>query len=168
MSDETYPIGVVCADSEFAEALQAAIKSHGFEAIQLTHPDELDEKGPLLGILVSAPIPPVAASEWAQKSNVSLWLDETTIPISDDVQVISEIFGIDPLHVSCEGKAIIAVHPEDAEEIIKTLKSNPLGKNASIIGEARKERAGKVFLKTSIGGHRIVDKPVGEPIPRVC
>ena len=107
-------------------------------------------------------------SEWAQKSNVSLWLNETTIPISDDVRVISEIFGIDPLHVSCEGKAIIAVHPEDAEEVIKALKSNPLGQNASIIGEAKKDRAGKVFLKTSIGGHRILDKPVGEPIPRVC
>jgi hydrogenase expression/formation protein HypE len=106
--------------------------------------------------------------EWAQKSNVSLWLDETMIPISDEVRVISEIFGIDPLHVSCEGKAIIAAHPKDADEIVKNLKANPLGKDAAIIGEAKKDRAGKVFLKTSIGGHRILDKPIGEPIPRVC
>ena len=115
-------------------------------------------RGGLAGVLV----------EWAQKSKVSLWLDETTVPISADVRVISEIFGIDPLHVSCEGKAILAVHPEDADEIIKSLQSNPLGQNAAIIGEARKDRVGKVFLKTSIGGHRILDKPVGEPIPRVC
>jgi hydrogenase expression/formation protein HypE len=106
--------------------------------------------------------------EWAQKSNVSLWLDEKSIPISEDVKIISEIFGIDPLHVSCEGKAIISVHPSDADKVLALLRANKLGKNAAIIGEARETRKGKVFLKTSIGGHRILDKPIGEPIPRVC
>ena len=107
-------------------------------------------------------------AEWAVKSSVSIWIDESQIPISEEVRIVSEIFGIDPLHVSCEGKAIIAVHPEDAESILQTLRSSPLGQNAAIIGEARKERTGKVFMKTPIGGHRILDKPVGEPIPRVC
>ncbi|MHA1206068.1 MAG: hydrogenase expression/formation protein HypE [Candidatus Hodarchaeales archaeon] len=107
-------------------------------------------------------------SEWAEKSNVSIWLDESSLPISEDVKVISEIFGIDPLHVSCEGKAIIAVHQDDAEKVVKELKGLKLGKNAIIIGEVKKTRAGKVFLKTTIGGHRILDKPIGEPIPRVC
>ena len=107
-------------------------------------------------------------SEWAEKSNVSIWLDESSLPISEDVQIISEIFGIDPLHVSCEGKAIIAVHPEDAVEVLEQLKTLKLGKNAVIIGEAKNSRPGKIFLKTKIGGHRILDKPVGEPIPRVC
>ncbi len=107
-------------------------------------------------------------AEWAEKSSVSIWIDENQIPISEEVQIVSEIFGIDPLHVSCEGKAIIAVHPEDAEEVLQSLRSSPLGRKATIIGEARKERSGKIFMKTSIGGHRILDKPVGEPIPRVC
>ncbi|MFX0013066.1 MAG: hydrogenase expression/formation protein HypE [Promethearchaeota archaeon] len=107
-------------------------------------------------------------TEWAEKSSVSIWIDESKIPISEDVHIISEIFGIDPLNVSCEGKAIIAVHPEDAETILSILKSSPLGQNAAIIGEARKDRIRKVFMKTTIGGHRILDKPVGEPIPRVC
>ncbi|PWI48010.1 hydrogenase expression/formation protein HypE [Candidatus Heimdallarchaeota archaeon B3_Heim] len=107
-------------------------------------------------------------TEWAKKSNVSIWLDETSLPISDDVQIISDIFGIDPLHVSCEGKAIIAVHPEDADKVLNLIKSNPLGNNAAIIGRAKSSRKGQVFLKTTIGGHRILDKPVGEPIPRVC
>jgi hydrogenase expression/formation protein HypE len=107
-------------------------------------------------------------TEWAKKSKVSIWLEETAIPISEDVRIISEIFGIDPLHVSCEGKAIIATHPEDASTVLRTLQSNPLGKNATIIGEVKDTRIGQVLLKTSIGGHRILDKPVGEPIPRVC
>ncbi|UCE13857.1 MAG: hydrogenase expression/formation protein HypE, partial [Candidatus Heimdallarchaeota archaeon] len=107
-------------------------------------------------------------AEWATKSSVSIWIDEAQIPIADEVRVVSEIFGIDPLHVSCEGKAIIAVQPEDAEAVLQILKSSPLGQNAAIIGEARRERAGKIFMKTTIGGHRILDKPVGEPIPRVC
>jgi hydrogenase expression/formation protein HypE len=107
-------------------------------------------------------------AEWAKKSHVSIWVEEENIPISEDVKVISEIFGIDPLHVSCEGKAIIAVHPEDADAVLKQLKTCSFGKNAEIIGEAKKERPGKIFLKTLIGGHRILDKPIGEPIPRVC
>lgn len=107
-------------------------------------------------------------AEWAKKSHVSIWVEEEKIPISEDVKVISEIFGIDPLHVSCEGKAIIAVHPEDADAVLKQLKTCSFGKNAEIIGEAKKERLGKIFLKTLIGGHRILDKPIGEPIPRVC
>lgn len=107
-------------------------------------------------------------SEWATKSSVSIWIDESQIPIADEVRIVSEIFGIDPLHVSCEGKAIIAVQPEDAETVLQILRSSPLGQNAAIIGEAKEERVGKIFMKTTIGGHRILDKPVGEPIPRVC
>ncbi|MFX0050207.1 MAG: hydrogenase expression/formation protein HypE [Candidatus Hodarchaeota archaeon] len=106
--------------------------------------------------------------EWAKKSHVSIWVEEEKIPISEDVQIVSEIFGIDPLHVSCEGKAIIAVHPEDAESVLTQLRKSPFGKNAAIIGEAKKDRPGRIFLKTLIGGHRILDKPIGEPIPRVC
>lgn len=107
-------------------------------------------------------------AEWASKSSVSIWIDESQIPISEEVRVVSEIFGIDPLNVSCEGKAIIATHPDDANVVLQSLRSSPLGQDAAIIGEAREERSGKVFMKTTIGGHRILDKPVGEPIPRVC
>ena len=107
-------------------------------------------------------------AEWAQKSSISIWIDESQVPISEEVRVVSEIFGIDPLNVSCEGKAIIAVHSDDAQTVLQSLHSSPLGQKAAIIGEVRKERTGKVFMKTTIGGHRILDKPVGEPIPRVC
>jgi hydrogenase expression/formation protein HypE len=106
--------------------------------------------------------------EWVTKSQVSIWIDESQICIADDVRVLSDIFGIDPLNVSNEGKAIIAVHPEDADKVVESLRSSKIGRNATIIGEAKDERKGKVFLKTKIGGHRILDKPVGEPIPRVC
>ncbi|MHA2329124.1 MAG: hydrogenase expression/formation protein HypE [Candidatus Hodarchaeales archaeon] len=107
-------------------------------------------------------------SEWAKKSNVSIWIDESQLPIAEDVRIVAEIFGIDPLHVSCEGKAIIASHPDDADEILHSLKSSQLGRNAAIIGEVKKEKPGKIFMITTIGGHRILEKPVGEPIPRVC
>ncbi len=106
--------------------------------------------------------------EWVTKSQVSIWIDESQICIADEVRVLSDIFGIDPYNVSNEGKAIIAVHPEDAEKVLESLRSSEIGRNASIIGEAKDERKGKVFLKTKIGGHKILDKPVGEPIPRVC
>jgi len=107
-------------------------------------------------------------NEWAKKSAVSIWLEEESIPIKEEVKIISEIFGIDPLLVSNEGKAILAVHPDDAEKVLEEIKSSELGINAAIIGEVRANRKGQVLLKTRIGGHRLLDKPVGEPIPRVC
>ncbi|MHA1972728.1 MAG: hydrogenase expression/formation protein HypE [Candidatus Hodarchaeales archaeon] len=107
-------------------------------------------------------------NEWAEKSKVSIWIKESSIPFSEDALIIAEIFGIDPLHVSSEGKAIIAVAPNKADEVLELMKESPLGQKAEIIGEVKDTRKGSVFLKTKIGGHRIIDKPVGEPIPRVC
>jgi len=62
----------------------------------------------------------------------------------------------------------MAVEKEKAEEILSILQSHPLGKNAQIIGEVSEKYKGKVVVHTPIGGHRLLRKPLGEPIPRVC
>ncbi|MHA1912461.1 MAG: hydrogenase expression/formation protein HypE [Candidatus Kariarchaeaceae archaeon] len=107
-------------------------------------------------------------NEFASKSGVSIWISEENIPIRPAVVAVSEILGLDPYHISCEGKAIMTVKPESAEEILQLLKNHPLGKEAAIIGEVKEEKSGYVIIETSIGGHRILEKPIGEPIPRVC
>ena len=47
------------------------------------------------------------------------------------------------------------------------MRSNPYGKEASIIGEVTGE-GGKVFLRTGFGSKRILDMLVGEQLPRIC
>ena len=109
-----------------------------------------------------------ALNEFAEKSNVGLLLNENEIPIHPEVNGVCELLGIDIFSLSSEGKAIIAVSAEKAEEVLTQITNHPLGKDAKIIGEATDKYRGKVVLRTSIGGHRLLRKPLGEPIPRVC
>ena len=106
-------------------------------------------------------------NEMAGKAKVDVLLDEASIPVRDGVRAASEMLGINPLTVANEGKAVIGVAPEDAEAVLAALKKTKYGKGAAIIGEAKKGK-GRVILKTSVGGERLLESPVGDPVPRVC
>ena len=105
-------------------------------------------------------------NEMVEKSGLGINIYEEKIPISDEVQSISDALGIDPMTVANEGKVVMAVKKEDAEKALEILRSHPLGKNAQIIGEVVSEH-NKVIMETIVG-KRIVDTPIGDPIPRVC
>ncbi|MHA1707464.1 MAG: hydrogenase expression/formation protein HypE [Candidatus Heimdallarchaeaceae archaeon] len=109
-----------------------------------------------------------ALNEFASKSNVGLLLEEESIPIHPEVNGVCELLGLDIYSLSSEGRAILAVASEEAEKILQEIRKNPHGKKAQIIGEATDKYRGKAILKTPIGGHRLLRKPLGEPIPRVC
>jgi len=109
-------------------------------------------------------------NEWSSKNNLCIVIEEEKIPMREEVISASEMLGIDPYTVANEGKAIMAVEPEKAEEVLKAIRSTKLGKNAEIIGEVvnNEKYKGKVILKTVVGGERILEAPIGDPIPRVC
>ncbi|MCG3215094.1 MAG: hydrogenase expression/formation protein HypE [Candidatus Heimdallarchaeota archaeon] len=109
-----------------------------------------------------------ALNEFASKSNIGLLLEEESIPMHPEVNGVCELLGLDPYSISSEGKAVIAVRADKAEEILNELRAHPLGKNAQIIGVATDKYQGKVVVRTTVGGHRLMRKPLGEPIPRVC
>lgn len=119
-------------------------------------------KDPTRGGLASA------LNEFAEKSKVSIWIEDELLPIAPAVHAASEMLGLDPLSVTCEGRVILGVKAEKAEELLKAIKNNPGGEQAVIIGEVKAEREGLVVSKTVVGGHRIIEKPIGEQIPRVC
>jgi hydrogenase expression/formation protein HypE len=108
-----------------------------------------------------------ALNEWSQKSNVGILIDEERLPIRRDVKAACEMLGIDPLEVGNEGKMIIGVVPEKAEDVLSALRRTREGKDAQIIGETFKQFNG-VFLKTTVGGKRILPQPIGDPVPRIC
>ncbi len=95
-------------------------------------------------------------------------LEENKIPIREEVQGVCDILGFDALELANEGKIIAVVPENSAEKVLNVMKKNPYGKNAAIIGEVTENFSGKVGLKTSIGGIRIVDMPVGNLVPRIC
>jgi hydrogenase expression/formation protein HypE len=106
-------------------------------------------------------------NEWADKSGIGIVVREEDIPIDDPVLSACEMLGIDPLEVGNEGKVIIAVTPERADGVLKAVRSKPEGTKARIIGHATRAIRG-VVMETHTGGKRIIEPPVGDPVPRIC
>ena len=106
-------------------------------------------------------------NEFASKSKVGIEVEEDKIPIKDWVRNAGELLGIDPLTIGNEGKFVMAVEGSLAEDIVEAIKKTENGKDASVIGEVKKDIDG-VVLKTGVGGTRILEPPVGDPIPRIC
>jgi len=109
-----------------------------------------------------------ALNEIAEKSGVSIWLDDGKMPVKAGVRAASEMLGLDPYEVTCEGRAVMCVSGETAEDVLEVVRETRHGADAEIIGEVRGERPGMVLLRTLVGGTRVLRKPLGEPIPRVC
>ncbi len=109
-----------------------------------------------------------ALNEFAEKSKVSIWLEDGKIPVKTAVRSACDMLGLDPYEVTCEGKAIICVAPDNADAVLRAIRATRYGAEAAIIGEVKAERPGMVLMKTQVGGTRILRKPIGEPIPRVC
>jgi hydrogenase expression/formation protein HypE len=109
-----------------------------------------------------------ALNEIAQAAQVAITVDESRIPVREDVRGACEILGLDPLYVANEGRFIAFVAPEAAERALGILRSDPLGQEACFIGEVTQDRDGLVTLKSRIGAHRILDMLSGEQLPRIC
>jgi len=109
-----------------------------------------------------------ALNDWANKSDVSIVLEEDKIPIKKQVNAICEMLGLDPYAIACEGRALLSVDPNQAEDILAKIKTTSIGKEAEIIGVVKSDNPKRVLLNTIVGGTRFVDMPIGEPIPRIC
>ncbi len=109
-------------------------------------------------------------NEIAQASDVDLKIEEDQIPIRKEVQGVCELLGLDPLYLANEGKCIVVVDKDHADDLLNVMKQHGLGRDAAIIGHVEKKRAQqpKVVLQTTIGGLRIVPILTGEPLPRIC
>jgi hydrogenase expression/formation protein HypE len=109
-----------------------------------------------------------ALNELAQQAELAVVLDEVALPLRPAVVGACEILGIDPLYVANEGKLVAIVAPEAAEHALAALRGHPLGTEAALIGEIGSDPEGLVVLDTALGGSRIVDMLVGDPLPRIC
>jgi hydrogenase expression/formation protein HypE len=107
-------------------------------------------------------------NELARDTNLTVVVEEAALPVRPVVAAACELLGIDPLYVANEGKFIAIVPRSDADAALAALREHPLGRNAVRIGEIRAEPPGIVVLRTPIGGTRIVDTLVGDPLPRIC
>jgi hydrogenase expression/formation protein HypE len=107
-------------------------------------------------------------NELARDADLTVLLEEGSLPILPAVAAACELLGIDPLYVANEGKLVAVVPQDQADAALAALRTNPLGSGAARVGEIHAEPPGIVVLRTAMGGTRIVDMLVGDPLPRIC
>jgi hydrogenase expression/formation protein HypE len=107
-------------------------------------------------------------NEIATAAGVGVLVSEDAIPVRTEVRGASELLGIDPMYVACEGRLVAVVDNADAATALAAMQAHPEGRDAAIIGRITAEPPGIVQLKTAFGGTRIVDLLVGDPLPRIC
>ena len=105
-------------------------------------------------------------NELAQASRVNIEINETDIPVDDEVKAFAKILGLDIMHMGNEGKLVAIMPKKQAEKAVEIIKSCRYGENARIIGEVKHGEG--VTLITAIGGKRQVNVLYGEGLPRIC
>jgi hydrogenase expression/formation protein HypE len=107
-------------------------------------------------------------NELAQQSRVGIELQESSLPIHEQVKGACELLGLDPLYVANEGKLIAIVPAEVAAAVLQAIRRHPLGAEAQIIGTVTEKNAGLVTMRTPLGTTRVVDMLAGDQLPRIC
>lgn len=119
-------------------------------------------RDPTRGGLVAATV------EIARTSGVGIELDEARVPIPESVASACGFLGLDPLQVANEGKLVAFVDPAHSEAVLAAMRARPEGAGAVIIGRAVGEHPGMVVAKTPFGTTRVVERELGEQLPRIC
>jgi hydrogenase expression/formation protein HypE len=107
-------------------------------------------------------------NEWAKQSDVCIEIDESAVPVCDEVQGICELLGFEAYNLANEGTFVLALPKENADKALAILHAHELGREAALIGGASARYPGKVVLKSPYGTSRFLDLPTGELLPRIC
>lgn len=107
-------------------------------------------------------------NEFAIAAGHSIHLEETALPVDPEVSGLCELLGLDPLYLANEGKLVVVVPPEAGDRVLAAMQAHPAGHHSRLIGTVAESPADTVVLKTAFGTHRILDRPVSDPLPRIC
>jgi hydrogenase expression/formation protein HypE len=109
-----------------------------------------------------------ALVEIAQTAGVDMAINESMIPVREEIRGACEILGFDAMYVANEGRFIAFVPAEQAGKAVDILKSQSPEFDARVIGRVKAQNTGLVTIKSVIGAERIVEMLSGEQLPRIC
>ena len=109
-----------------------------------------------------------ALNEIAGQSRVGIVLDETAIPVREEVRGACEMLGLDPLYVANEGKLLAIVDSKTEGDLLAAMHKHPLGRGAQRVGIVTDSNPGWVTMRTVLGTTRVVDMLAGDQLPRIC
>jgi hydrogenase expression/formation protein HypE len=106
--------------------------------------------------------------EIAEAAQLDFLIEETKIPVREDVRGACEILGFDPLYVANEGRFVAFVPAGQAERALAIMRAHPQGQGSCAVGQVKGSGEGRLTLRSRIGALRIVDMLSGEQLPRIC
>jgi hydrogenase expression/formation protein HypE len=106
--------------------------------------------------------------EIAETSGVGIDIDEESIPVSDGVAAACSMLGLDPLYLANEGKAVIVVPEEGAQDVVAAIRDHRYGRMAAVIGRVSAKNPGIVTIRNPYGSRRVVEMLAGDQFPRIC
>lgn len=112
--------------------------------------------------------------EIAAAAGVEIEIEEARLPFEPAVNAACELLGLDPVFLASEGRCVAFVAPADEAAVLAAMRARDDGAGAVTVGEVvtsaagRQAVAGRVVVRTRIGGRRLLERPTGEPLPRIC
>lgn len=151
---------VVTSDSAPLHRLVAAMLAATSEAGSVGALHAL--RDPTRGGLVASVV------EIARAAGVGIELDEAAIPVPEAVSSACSFLGLDPLQVANEGKMVAFVDPAHSEAVLAAMQAHPDGIHAARIGTVVGAHPGMVVGRTPFGTTRVIERELGEQLPRIC
>jgi hydrogenase expression/formation protein HypE len=106
--------------------------------------------------------------EISEVSRTRASIEESCVPVLEQVNGACEILGLDPLYLANEGRFAAFVAPHDADQALDVLRAFPVSNGAVRIGQMLDGPEGIVTMKTQLGTERVIDMLSGEQLPRIC
>jgi hydrogenase expression/formation protein HypE len=107
-----------------------------------------------------------ALNEIALDCGLKANIFEADIPVSDKVDGLCRILGLDPLYMANEGKMLAIIPGKFAKVACNIMKNSQHGENTRIIGNF--QPGSGIVLNTKLGGLRKLPPLSGEGLPRIC
>lgn len=101
-------------------------------------------------------------------TGLSVEIEEDLVPVDTVVRAAAEMLGFDLLTVANEGKVVLVVPDKDRERCLSVMRRQRYGRRSASIGRIVTGDPPLVELIARTGGRRIVQRPYGEELPRIC
>ncbi len=107
-------------------------------------------------------------NEVADGAGVSLAIEQERLPIQRETAMAADMLGVDPLYLANEGCLCLFVDGEAAGEIVETVRLQPHGHAAEIVGSVVERRESAVSMRQADGTEATVEVLYGAELPRLC
>lgn len=106
--------------------------------------------------------------EHARAAKHEMRCKRQSLPIQPETAMAANMLGVDVINLANEGCLCLFVEPDCAEDVLRLLKTHPLGQKAAIIGEVLATPEVRVSMLEQDGTVSTIEELYGAELPRLC